>query len=136
MSPATSSRPSAIYVYDGDCALCSSGVRTAMKWGSGQELAFVASRSDQGRLICAAHGIDPDAPSDVVYASDGEVLKGSDAVLAIARHLKAPARWLGSLRVIPKGIREPIYRMIADNRYRIGGRSACPTGKCGIRRVR
>ena len=38
-------------------------------------------------------------------------------------------RWVGALRLIPKWLRDPLYRVIAGNRYRLfGKRDACDIG--------
>lgn len=47
----------------------------------------------------------------------------SAAGLKIAQHLRAPWRWGIALIVIPRPIRDFLYRFIAKNRYRWFGRS-------------
>ena len=55
-------------------------------------------------------------------------MTSSDAALAIAGHLDGRWSSLGWFRVLPRGIREAGYRMIARYRYRWFGRSdACQT---------
>jgi hypothetical protein len=48
---------------------------------------------------------------------------GSDAWLEVARALGGPWRMFGLLRLIPKILRDAVYRYVARNRYLIFGKS-------------
>jgi predicted DCC family thiol-disulfide oxidoreductase YuxK len=64
------------------------------------------------------------------------VLERSDAAIAIARGLKAPWTLLGVARIIPRPIRDALYRFVARNRYRwFGKRDTCmvPTAELRAR---
>jgi predicted DCC family thiol-disulfide oxidoreductase YuxK len=43
-------------------------------------------------------------------------------VLRSLRHLRGPVRWLRPLLLIPAFLRDPLYDLIARNRYRWFGR--------------
>jgi predicted DCC family thiol-disulfide oxidoreductase YuxK len=47
----------------------------------------------------------------------------STAALRIARHLRAPWSWARLFVVVPRPIRDLVYRFIATNRYRWFGKS-------------
>lgn len=47
----------------------------------------------------------------------------SDAALEIARLMGGPWRVFGAARLLPRGIRDWAYRLIARNRYRLFGRT-------------
>lgn len=54
------------------------------------------------------------------------VRRDSDAVLSIYEGLGYPWRLARVLRIIPEGVRDPLYRLIAKNRYRwFGRRESC-----------
>ena len=57
----------------------------------------------------------------------GEVVKyHSDAVLGLARGLGGAWRLSAALRLLPRFLRDPWYRLLAANRYRLFGKlEAC-----------
>lgn len=79
--------------------------------------------------MCARLGYELPAsatPSTIVVIQDGRALERSDAVLAIARRMRFPWSVLGVFRVLPRGLRDVLYRFMARNRYRWFGRAdAC-----------
>ena len=79
--------------------------------------------------MCARLGYELPAsatPSTIVVIQDGRALERSDAVLAIAQRVRFPWSVLGVFRVLPRGLRDALYRFVARNRYRWFGRTdAC-----------
>jgi predicted DCC family thiol-disulfide oxidoreductase YuxK len=49
-------------------------------------------------------------------------LTDSDAVIAIWRGLGWPWRLAALARLVPRALRDPVYRWVARNRYRLFGR--------------
>ena len=71
-------------------------------------------------------GLDPSDPESLIVVSGDRVLRDSDAVLAIWDGLGGVWGLAAKLRVIPRALRDPLYRWIARNRYRIfGKRETC-----------
>ena len=92
----------------------------------------LGERFDQGTVehVCAERGIPLPAAgapdSIVVVDGGGRVLERSDAALAIASALPFPWRMLGVFRIVPRALRDRVYRIVARNRYRwFGRRDAC-----------
>ena len=114
-----------IVVFDGLCNLCSASVRFILRNDKTGRIRFAPIQSPLGRDLLQQHGIDPaDAHTFLLLRGDEAFIR-SDAALEIARDL-GPWRWLRVLRVIPLGIRDWIYGLIARNRYRLfGKRNAC-----------
>jgi predicted DCC family thiol-disulfide oxidoreductase YuxK len=53
-------------------------------------------------------------------------MKDSEALLALARQLRGPARAAPLARLLPRFVADGLYRLVACNRYRWFGRtSAC-----------
>ena len=116
-----------VLLYDGQCALCNFTVQFTLRNERHSLTRFVAVQSTEGRKICLAQRIDPDDPSTVLFLENGEVHARSDAVVALARHLRAPACWLKCLKLVPKPVRDMIYRFVARHRYAFFGRyDLCP----------
>ena len=83
-------------------------------------------QGEVGAGLYRTFGIDPTSPESMIVANGGELARDSDAVLAIAGGLGWPWKAATALRLVPKSIRDPAYRWLARNRYRIfGRRDAC-----------
>ncbi len=62
----------------------------------------------------------------MILIEDGELSLRSTAVLKIARRMNVPWRWMAVFLVVPRPIRDAVYRVVAAVRHRLEGRSnAC-----------
>lgn len=85
---------------------------------------FVAADSGEGLALAAAHGLTAaDLAVTFLMVERGAGLVRSNSALAVSFYLRAPWRWLGLLRVVPRGVRDPLHNWVARNRYRLFGRS-------------
>jgi predicted DCC family thiol-disulfide oxidoreductase YuxK len=116
--------------YDGHCGLCHRGVRFVIaRDPEGLRFRFAPLQGTTfGKLLPAAQRASlPD--SMAVLTGDGRLLIRSDAFIYILRRLGGFWRVLGGTSaVIPRGIRDGAYNIIARVRYKIFGRRAevCP----------
>ena len=63
---------------------------------------------------------------DIEFIENDRAYYYSDAALRITRYLQGPARLLYGFMIIPRFIREPIYKWIARNRYKwFGKKDSC-----------
>jgi predicted DCC family thiol-disulfide oxidoreductase YuxK len=114
-----------IVVFDGVCNLCSHSVRFMLEHDVGGRLRFASVQSEIGRELLDRNGIDALDPQTFLLIDGDDVYMRSDAALEIARDLGA-WRWLRILRVVPRGIRDWLYALVARNRYRwFGKRQVC-----------
>lgn len=111
-----------IVVFDGVCHLRSGWVQFLLRRDRVGRLRFASMQSDRGRRLLAAHGIDPDDPVSFLLLDAGEPRTDSDAILRVLDLLGGPWRLARMLRVVPRGLRDPLYRWIARHRYRVFGR--------------
>ena len=115
-----------IVLFDGVCNLCSGSVQFILKRDPEGRFRFASLQSEAGRSLMVEHGLDPDALSSVVVIEDGRAYQESSAALRIARHLPGAWKLLRVFAVIPRPIRDAVYRLIARNRYRWFGKTeAC-----------
>lgn len=112
----------AIVVFDGVCHLCSGWVRFLLRRDRARQFRFAAMQSVAGRALLAAHGLDPDDPVSFLLVTEQRALTDSDAILAVLRRLGGLWRITGVLRLLPRFVRDPLYRLIARHRYRLFGR--------------
>ncbi len=106
-----------VLVVDGACALCSWGARTIARHDRGDVFRIATVQSVFGRARLVEHGLAPDDPDSWLLIDDKRALTGSDAVIAAGRRLSGVWPILAAAgSLIPRPVREPIYRLIARNR--------------------
>jgi predicted DCC family thiol-disulfide oxidoreductase YuxK len=111
-----------IIAYDGECMMCSRGIRFLAEHDHRRRLRFVTLQSRIGREM--EYEATDTALSTVVVKKDGRSLTHSDAILHILKPMGGPWAILGGLGlVLPRGMRDAIYRFIARNRYRWFGKA-------------
>jgi predicted DCC family thiol-disulfide oxidoreductase YuxK len=113
-----------VVLYDGLCVLCSATVRFTLRHERAETIRFVAIQSAAGQALARAHGIDVDNPESFLLIEQGHVFAKADGVIALARHLKGPARLIALGRLVPRPLRDWLYDRVARNRYRIFGRQS------------
>lgn len=119
-----SQRP--IIVFDAMCVLCSANAQFVLDNDRRGHFLLASMQGETGSAIYRKFGIDPTAPDTIVVVTGDTALRDSDAVLSIYDGLGWPWRILLALRIVPRFLRDPAYRFIARNRYRIfGKRDAC-----------
>jgi predicted DCC family thiol-disulfide oxidoreductase YuxK len=117
--------PDGLILFDGVCVLCSRWVRFVIARDPERRFRFMAIQSEPGRALAARFGIDPEAPETNAVVWGGRMFFKSDAALTVLGVLPV-TRPLGVLRRAPRWLRDPVYDLIAGNRYRIFGRTdAC-----------
>lgn len=115
-----------IILFDAECVLCSANAQFVLKHDKAQHFRLASMQGDVGAALYRAHGLDPEDPSSMIVVDGPRVRTNSDAVLSIYEALGFPWRMLGAFRVVPAVVRDPIYRWVARNRYRLfGKRSTC-----------
>jgi predicted DCC family thiol-disulfide oxidoreductase YuxK len=112
----------ALILYDGDCVLCSGWFRFVAQRDHERRFLFTPIQSPYGRALAERYGIDPDNPQSNAVLIDNTVnLKSDSAIAAIAALPRYG--WVRIFRIVPKMLRDPLYSMIARNRYRWFGRN-------------
>ena len=115
-----------IVVFDGICNFCSATVRIILRNDRSGSIRFAPLQSKLGGELLRRHGIVPADADTFLVIEGGRALTRSDAALAIARHLRFPWSLWRIAGVLPRGLRDAIYRLLARNRYRwFGKRDSC-----------
>jgi len=117
-----------IILYDGVCGLCNRLVQFLLKHDKQARLRFASLQSDFAAKALQRHGIDP-KDLDTLHVIENyeqpneRVLQRSDAILRASRELGG--FWNASAavaKVIPRPLRDLVYRFVARNRYRVFGK--------------
>lgn len=123
-----------IIVFDGVCLLCSGWVRFLLRFDHRQHYRFAAMQSANGRELLARHGLDPDDPVSFLLVTPTRTWTDSDAIVRVLTGLGGGWRVAHVLRLIPAMLRDPLYRVVARNRYRwFGRRDTCLVPDAALR---
>jgi predicted DCC family thiol-disulfide oxidoreductase YuxK len=118
--------PRPIIVFDAVCVLCSANARFVLRHDKRGHFLLAAMQGEVGSDLFRRHGIDPADPETLILVDGDRLLRDSDAVLAIYAALGWPWRAAAVLRLVPRSLRDPLYRWVARNRYRwFGKRETC-----------
>jgi predicted DCC family thiol-disulfide oxidoreductase YuxK len=118
--------PERLLVYDGYCHLCSGWARFMARHPLSPPFQLVAMQSEAGRALLSANGIDPEDPATFLVIDAGRVLRESDGAIHVVTVFGGAWRCFALARVIPRGLRDALYRLLARNRYRwFGRREVC-----------
>ncbi|MHA7871565.1 MAG: thiol-disulfide oxidoreductase DCC family protein [Hyphococcus sp.] len=116
-----------LIIFDGECVLCSSGVQWMIARDPKGDTVFAVIQDAVPRALYHHYGLDPDAFDTFMVLKDGVPHLRWRGVLAAARLMPAPWRWLGQAgRIIPDFIGDAIYDWVQRNRIGwFGARDAC-----------
>ncbi len=115
-----------IIVFDAECILCSANAQFVLRHDHARRFRLASMQNAVGASLYCRFGIDPADPESMIVVEGDRLFKDSDAVLAIYAGLGWPWKAFAALRFIPRFLRDPAYRWLARNRYRIfGRREAC-----------
>jgi predicted DCC family thiol-disulfide oxidoreductase YuxK len=117
-----------IVLYDGVCGLCNRLVQFLLKHDKRSRLRFASLQSDFAAKVLQRHRIDPKDLDTMHlienYEQPGErILQRSDAIVRAGRELGGFWGALAAVAgVVPRALRDPFYRFVARNRYRVFGK--------------
>jgi predicted DCC family thiol-disulfide oxidoreductase YuxK len=112
--------------FDGVCHLCNGFVNFALQNETLEsKLVFTPLQGETAKKYLAPE--DRESLESVLFYENGQVWRKSTAVLKILKRLRSPWPWIGTIgQWIPTPIRDRLYSLVANHRYRFFGRSeAC-----------
>lgn len=115
-----------VLIFDGVCNLCNFFVDFVIRRDKKEQFLFTANQHQSGQQLLEEHGYDIEDVSTVFLYENGKMYERSDAALRVARKLGFPwsIAWVGM--ILPRGLRDGIYKWIARNRYRwFGQKETC-----------
>ena len=113
-----------IVLFDAECVLCSANAQFILTHDKTGRFHLASMQGAVGPALFRRHGLDPADPTSLLLLEGATVRKDSDAVIAIYEGLGFPWRLASLLRIAPAFVRDPLYRAVARNRYRLFGRRA------------
>lgn len=118
----------AIIIFDGICNLCNKAVFFVIKHDKKQYFQFAPLQSKAAEKLLKPWDINPKKSDSIILIHNNRLYTESSAALKIAGKLNGIWK-LGILFfIVPKFIRDAVYRLIARNRYRwFGKKDVCMT---------
>jgi len=112
-----------ILVFDGVCVLCSHWVGFVLRHDRRRLYRFAAMQTPTGRELLVSHGLDPDDPKSFLLFEQGRSYTDTDAIVRVLKSFGGVWRVAAALlAIVPRFVRDPLYRWIARNRYRLFGK--------------
>lgn len=111
-----------IIVFDSLCRLCSANAQFILKRDRRRRFRLASLQSEAGVALYRRFDLDPAAPASFILVHGNRALRDSDAVLTLYEGLGWPWRAAALGRLVPRALRDPLYRWVARYRYRLFGR--------------
>lgn len=111
-----------IILFDGICNLCNGFVQFVIKRDTRDVFRFGSLQSEKVRQILKRFGSKGVDLTTIVLLDGEKIAFESDAVLKVAKKLGGAWSLLYLFIVIPKFVRDAVYRFISRHRYQMFGR--------------
>lgn len=121
-------------MFDGVCHFCNNSVQFIIKHDKKAIFSFASLQSEVGKKLLENYSI-PTNIDSLIFIDGDTYYTMSEAALRICKELNGFWRFGYLFLVVPKGIRDSIYRIIARNRYKwFGKNETCPVPTPAIRK--
>jgi len=111
-----------IVLIDGVCHLCQGVVRFIIPRDPDAKFLFAPLQNEIAAKLMKESGLQPGQLNTVILLENGVYYTESAAVLRIARKLRFPWPAAYVFILVPRPLRNALYRYVAKNRYRWFGR--------------
>jgi predicted DCC family thiol-disulfide oxidoreductase YuxK len=117
--PGQASSAPSVVLFDGVCNLCNGAVNFLIDRDPKGQLRFAAlqSKAAADLLLSVGHPSPAPEPDSILLVEGGRVYERSTAALRIARHLSGAWRLVAVFTLVPRPLRDLVYRWIAGHRY-------------------
>lgn len=114
-----------IILFDGDCHFCNRSVQFIIKRDPHAQFAFASLQSESGSKLLKKHNV-PNNIDTIVLIDQGKAYVQSSAALRICKNLRGVWKLFYIGLIVPKPIRNFVYKIIANNRYKwFGDTNSC-----------
>lgn len=121
LSSPQSYEKSPIIFFDAECLLCDGFVNLLLKIDKKHSFRLAPLQGETARQLLPKLPNNPEQWS-IFYLDKNGIYQQSDAFIQICRNLGGAWCFFSLTRIIPRPIRDYIYRIVARNRYRWFGR--------------
>ena len=125
-----------ILLFDGHCNLCNAWVQFIVKRNPAKTIRFASLQSKAGRALLDEHKIEQNYLDSLVLIEEEKCSVSSSAALRTLSYLSTWESQFKFLLVLPRPLRDLVYRFVARYRYKwFGRREQCmiPTAELNER---
>ncbi|MEY2923048.1 MAG: hypothetical protein RL108_1674 [Bacteroidota bacterium] len=113
-----------IVLFDGVCNFCNATVLQIIKHDKQNKIKFASQQSTIGKQLLSENSVANSHLETLFFISqENKIYSESDAVFEIIKLLNGWPKIILVLKIIPKFIRDFVYRIIAKNRYKWFGKT-------------
>ena len=111
-----------VIAFDGECIFCSGWVRFLLRHDRRAQYRYLTAQSPLGQALYRHYGLDASSFESNILIEDGVARFKSDGSMRTLARLGLPWSLVNVCRILPAALRDPLYDLVARNRYRIAGR--------------
>ena len=111
-----------VVLFDGVCNLCNASVQQLIKRDTDRNLRYASLQSNYGQRLLSKQGLSQTVFDSFIYQTEDRIYQRSTAFLMVMKDLGGWYSLIYAFIIIPAFIRDPIYNLVARNRYRIWGK--------------
>jgi len=115
-----------VVIFDGVCNFCNGSVNFIINRDANGVFCFTPMQSELAKELAGHHYLDKVGIDTILLIKNNKTYVRTDAALEITKDLSGYWFLLNILRVIPRPIRDFLYKLFAKHRYALfGKRSHC-----------
>ena len=111
-----------ILLFDGVCNLCNATVQFVIKRDRANQFLFGSLQGSAGQEFMKKFGLPTNELNSFILVENGKAYTESTSILRTLKHLGNGWNLLYGFIIVPKFIRDFVYKVIAKNRYKWFGR--------------
>ncbi len=111
-----------IILFDGVCNLCNNAVQFVLKHDRKKQFKFASLQSSFGRKILENNHLPADQLQSLLLLDDGKMYTYSSGALRLAKYLDGAWPLIYGFMLVPKFLRDAVYKWVAKNRYKWFGK--------------
>lgn len=117
-----------IIFFDGECNLCNGFVQFVLQHEQAPVFKFSSLQSEFAQSFFRQHQFNSALTDSVIVYHNNRFYIRSKAAFVVITQLKRPYKWLSVFKFIPAFLADSVYKIIAEYRYRIWGK----TNQCWV----
>ncbi len=111
-----------IILFDGVCNFCNSSVNFVIQRDKNSRIKFTALQSEAGQQLLKQFNLPTHSFDTFIFIEEGVAYTLSTGALKVSKYLSGWWPMMYGLIIVPKFIRDSIYKWIAKNRYKWFGK--------------
>ncbi|MBL0334875.1 MAG: thiol-disulfide oxidoreductase DCC family protein [Chitinophagaceae bacterium] len=115
-----------VIIFDGVCNLCNKSVQFVLKRDRKKQFRFATLQGKAADTILQNAGLAADELNSFILFDKGKIYTRSTGALRLCRKLSGAWPLLYGFMIVPRFIRDAVYKWIARNRYKwFGKKETC-----------